>query len=168
MYSYGYIGHLLKFRTNKIIEVKGYDPLNTKINKEFLKKLKNKNHLTLVISKFTENKFIKFAQADNFSINIVKISKEKNFKILERLSMNNLKKDKNTTIAALIPCLNEEKTIALTIKNIKKFCSKIDIYVCDNGSTDQTSQIAKSLGAYVITGRKKRERLRDGSAFSTC
>ena len=83
MYSYGYIGHLLKFRTNKIIEVRSYDPLNTKINKEFLKKLKNKNHLTLVISKFTENKFIKFAQADNFSINIVKISKEKNFKILE-------------------------------------------------------------------------------------
>ena len=29
-YSYGYIGHLLKFRTNKIIKLKGYDPLNTK------------------------------------------------------------------------------------------------------------------------------------------
>ena len=83
MYSYGYIGHLLKFRTNKIIEVRSYDPLNTKIDKEFLKKLKNKNHLTLVISKFTENKFIKFARTDNFSINIVKISKDKNFKILE-------------------------------------------------------------------------------------
>ena len=38
MYS-GYIGHLLKFRTNKIIS-RGYDPLNTKMNKEFLKKLK--------------------------------------------------------------------------------------------------------------------------------
>ena len=50
------------------------------MNKEFLKKLKNKNHLTLVISKFTENKFIKFAQTDNFSINIVKISKDKNLK----------------------------------------------------------------------------------------
>ena len=69
--------------------------------------------------------------------------------------MNNIKKDKNTTIAALIPCLNEEKTIALTIKNIKKFCSKIDIYVCDNDSTDQTSQIAKSLGAYVIKEERK-------------
>ena len=69
--------------------------------------------------------------------------------------MNNIKKDKNTTIAALIPCLNEEKTIALTIKNIKKFCSKIDIYVCDNGSTDKTSQIAKSLGAYVIKEERK-------------
>lgn len=82
-YSYGYIGHLLKFRTNKIIKLKGYDPLNTQMNKEFLIKLKNKNHLTLVISKLNENKFIKFAKMENFSTKIIKKSKDKNFKILE-------------------------------------------------------------------------------------
>ena len=43
--------------------------------------------------------------------------------------MNNIKKDKNTTIAALIPCLNEEKTIALTIKKYKKILFK-NRYLC--------------------------------------
>ena len=82
-YSYGYIGHLLKFRTHKIIEVRGYDPLNTQMNKEFLIKLKNKNDLTLVISKVNEKKFIKFANMENFSTKIIKKSKDKNFKILK-------------------------------------------------------------------------------------
>ena len=83
MYSYGYIGHLLKFRTHKIIEVRGYDPLNTQMKKNFLLKLKNKNDLTLVISKINEKKFIKFANMENFSTKIIKKSKDKNFKILK-------------------------------------------------------------------------------------
>ena len=82
-YSYGYIGHLLKFRTKKIIEVRGYDPLNTKINEKFVAKLKNINHLTLVISKINENNFIKFTQTEKFSTKMIKKSKDKNFKILE-------------------------------------------------------------------------------------
>ncbi len=82
-YSYGFIGHLLKFRTNKIVDVKGYDPLNTKINEEFLTKLKNINHLNLLISKSNENKFIKLVQSEKFSTKMIMKSKDKNFKILE-------------------------------------------------------------------------------------
>ena len=69
--------------------------------------------------------------------------------------MNDLKKNRNIIIAALIPCLNEEKTIGSTIKNIKKFYSNINIYVCDNGSSDKTFEIAKSLGAHVIKEERK-------------
>lgn len=69
--------------------------------------------------------------------------------------MNEFKKNENIRVAALIPCLNEEKTIGYTIKNIKKFYSNINIYVCDNGSSDKTFKIAQSLGAYVIKEERK-------------
>ncbi len=69
--------------------------------------------------------------------------------------MSNIKKNKNISIAALIPCLNEEKTIGSTIKNIKKFCPNINVYVCDNGSSDKTFEIAKGLGAHVIKEPRK-------------
>ena len=69
--------------------------------------------------------------------------------------MNEFKKNENIRVAALIPCLNEEKTIGYTIKNIKKFYSNINIYVCDNGSSDKTFKIAQSLGAHVIKEERK-------------
>ena len=48
-----------------------------------------------------------------------------------------------------LPAYNEEKDIASLIIKLKKIASKI--IVCDDGSTDSTSEIAKQLGAMVIT-----------------
>lgn len=48
-----------------------------------------------------------------------------------------------------IPCLNEEKTLPLVIKDIPKTIEgidKIETLIIDDGSIDKTSQVAKELG----------------------
>lgn len=56
-------------------------------------------------------------------------------------------------LTILMPCLNEERTIATCIKKAQEFLknNSIDgeILIADNGSTDNSIQIAKSLGARV-------------------
>lgn len=52
-------------------------------------------------------------------------------------------------IAVLIPCFNEEKTIAKVIRDAKEVLPEAVIYVYDNNSTDRTAEIAKSEGAVV-------------------
>lgn len=52
-------------------------------------------------------------------------------------------------IAVLIPCYNEEKTIAKVIKDTKAALPEAVIYVYDNNSTDRTAKIAKEEGAVL-------------------
>ncbi len=54
-----------------------------------------------------------------------------------------------TKIAVLIPCYNEEKSIAKVIADVKKYLPSAVVYVYDNNSTDQTAEIAKKSGAVV-------------------
>jgi glycosyltransferase involved in cell wall biosynthesis len=54
-----------------------------------------------------------------------------------------------TNIAVLIPCFNEELTIAKVITDFKKELPEATIYVYDNNSTDRTYDIAKEYGAIV-------------------
>ncbi len=58
-------------------------------------------------------------------------------------------------IVVQIPCLNEEKGIANVIKQIKKITPKSRIIVYDNGSKDQSVQIAKKNGVEVRFINKK-------------
>ena len=58
-----------------------------------------------------------------------------------------MKKDK--TIAVLIPCYNESKTIERVVKDYKKALPNADIYVYDNNSSDHTDKIATKAGAIV-------------------
>lgn len=55
------------------------------------------------------------------------------------------------SIAVLIPCLNEEVTIGSVVRNFRKALPEAAIYVCDNGSTDRTTEIATEAGAHVIS-----------------
>lgn len=55
---------------------------------------------------------------------------------------------KNKT-AILIPCYNEELTIAKVINDFKKELPEAEIYVYDNNSQDNTASIAKECGAFV-------------------
>ena len=58
-----------------------------------------------------------------------------------------------------IPCLNEEKTLPLVLKEIPKKIegvSKIDVLVIDDGSVDKTSLVAKNYGAFVIKHKKNK------------
>ena len=52
-------------------------------------------------------------------------------------------------IAVLIPCYNEEKTIAKVVADAKAALPEAVVYVYDNNSTDRTVELAKEAGAVV-------------------
>ena len=57
-------------------------------------------------------------------------------------------------ICVIIPALNEEKSIGRAISAIRESLQNLsldhEIFVCDNGSSDNTSTISRSNGAQVI------------------
>lgn len=53
------------------------------------------------------------------------------------------------SIAVLIPCYNESKTIAKVVADYRAALPEADIYVYDNNSTDHTDDIARAAGAIV-------------------
>lgn len=57
-----------------------------------------------------------------------------------------------------IPCKNEEGTLSLVVGELPRHIDGIDTIeyqVIDDGSTDNTSQIAKSLGVHHIVSFKR-------------
>lgn len=56
-----------------------------------------------------------------------------------------------TSIAILIPCHNEEPTIAKVIQDFRQELPNASIYVCDNNSSDDTARVAHEAGAVVLT-----------------
>jgi hypothetical protein len=55
---------------------------------------------------------------------------------------------KSLKITVVIPCLNEEQGIEQVLRRMPEFVD--EVVVVDNGSTDRTSEIARSFGAVVI------------------
>jgi len=53
-------------------------------------------------------------------------------------------------IAILLPCLNEEPTLAKVIQDFRKHVPQATIYVFDNGSIDRSPQIALENGAELV------------------
>lgn len=66
--------------------------------------------------------------------------------------MNTL--DSTPEFTILLPCLNEQETLPFCIREIRAFLShahiSAEILVADNGSTDDSAQLARSLGARVV------------------
>lgn len=60
----------------------------------------------------------------------------------------------NIELSILMPCLNEEETLAICIRKAMGFLAKNqiigEVVIADNGSTDQSVSIAKQEGARVI------------------
>ena len=57
--------------------------------------------------------------------------------------------DKNYKIAVLLPCCNDEATIASVTKDFKQHIPQSLVYVYDNNSSDNTVENAKQAGAIV-------------------
>jgi glycosyltransferase involved in cell wall biosynthesis len=55
---------------------------------------------------------------------------------------------KGQRVTVIIPCLNEEQGIEKVLRRMPEFVDQV--IVVDNGSTDRTSEVARSLGAQVI------------------
>jgi glycosyltransferase involved in cell wall biosynthesis len=60
-------------------------------------------------------------------------------------------------ISVVVPAFNEEKLIPQSLASIKSACSAFDqlgwtheIVVCDNNSTDRTTELARAAGATVV------------------
>ena len=58
--------------------------------------------------------------------------------------------EKGQRVAILIPCLNEERTVAAVIAEFQQQLPNASIWVIDNGSTDDTSRVAAAAGAKVL------------------
>ena len=61
--------------------------------------------------------------------------------------------DDGLSVLVVIPCLNEEPTIARVVKAIPRQIAgvrKVDVLVIDDGSTDRTGECAKEAGAEVV------------------
>ena len=52
-------------------------------------------------------------------------------------------------IAVLIPCYNEEKTVAKVVRDFRNVLPEAVVYVYDNNSSDRTAQLAREAGAVV-------------------
>lgn len=52
-------------------------------------------------------------------------------------------------IAVLIPCYNEEQTIAKVVTDVKNALSEAVVYVYDNNSKDRTVELAREAGAVI-------------------
>jgi len=55
----------------------------------------------------------------------------------------------------LIPCYNEAKTIAKVVRDFKRELPQAEVIVFDNNSTDDSSTLARSAGATVVTIKRK-------------
>lgn len=53
------------------------------------------------------------------------------------------------SVAILIPCFNEEVTVAKVIQDFRREMPEAKVYVFDNNSTDRTAEIAAANGAEV-------------------
>jgi glycosyltransferase involved in cell wall biosynthesis len=62
---------------------------------------------------------------------------------------------KKPKIAVLIPCYQEEKTIAKVVRDFQQALPQAEIYVFDNNCTDRTAELARAAGAIVC--REKRQ-----------
>lgn len=57
----------------------------------------------------------------------------------------------NLKTAVLIPCMNEEATVAKVVAEISDALPEAQVYVYDNASTDRTFELAQQAGAEVLT-----------------
>lgn len=57
--------------------------------------------------------------------------------------------DRNTRIAVLVPCYNEEAAIGQVVRGFKASLPKATVHVFDNASSDRTAHVASAEGARI-------------------
>jgi glycosyltransferase involved in cell wall biosynthesis len=57
--------------------------------------------------------------------------------------------ERRLRVAVLVPCYNEEATVASVVNSFRNALPDATVYVYDNNSTDNTIEVARSVGALV-------------------
>jgi len=68
----------------------------------------------------------------------------------QKAEETHLEKPKKDSLSVIISARNEERTIGLLLKNVKKL-RPLEIIVVENGSTDRTARIARKHGAVCLS-----------------
>lgn len=68
-------------------------------------------------------------------------------KIIMKVDMNEMI---NPSVSVILPCFNEEKTVGKVVADIGNRYPEYEIIVVDDGSNDETFQVAKDFGAKVF------------------
>ena len=71
-------------------------------------------------------------------------SKTRNFSVVPNLDPEDIR------VAVLIPCYNEEATVAKVVGDFRTALPLATVYVYDNASNDMTSSVARAAGAVVV------------------
>src|SRR5665213_518715 len=58
-------------------------------------------------------------------------------------------------IAVMVPCFNEEATVATVVSDFRKILPSAEIFVYDNNSFDRTISVAREAGAQVRSERRQ-------------
>jgi glycosyltransferase involved in cell wall biosynthesis len=70
------------------------------------------------------------------------------------MTSNNILSSKNPELTVVIPCLNEEDTLGLCLSKLERVAKnenlKLEVIVADNGSKDDSIDIASKFGARII------------------
>ena len=82
-----------------------------------------------------------------------------NENVVQLLHARRPAEDAPPSVSAVIPCLNEERTIAICIEKAQASFRAMDVagevIVADNGSTDRSVEIAEAHGARVLLEARK-------------
>jgi glycosyltransferase involved in cell wall biosynthesis len=57
--------------------------------------------------------------------------------------------DLDVRVAVLVPCLNEQRAVATVVADVRSALPGAAVYVYDNGSSDDTAEVARRAGAVV-------------------
>jgi glucosyl-3-phosphoglycerate synthase len=71
---------------------------------------------------------------------------------------------RNLSVSVIIPAFNEDKTVGSVVKTVKSLNYIDEIIVVDDGSSDNTAQVAEKAGATIIRHGKNRGK---GAAIKT-
>ena len=91
----------------------------------------------------------KIVTHDNADSGVALVSAEVSCAKRDRLSSTRKK------VAILIPCYNEEASVAEVVKQFRAQLPAAEIYVFDNNSTDETAKRAREAGATVFYERRQ-------------
>ncbi|HJP91358.1 MAG TPA: TIGR04283 family arsenosugar biosynthesis glycosyltransferase [Pyrinomonadaceae bacterium] len=70
--------------------------------------------------------------------------------------MTDVVEEGRPSVSVIVPTLNEERSIGCTLSALAKVRGDVELIVVDGGSGDRTTEIARELGARIVTSERGR------------